>query len=104
MIPSQIAAKIGFYERIIARIKMRSVVSDPCGHIMCRDIDVDDAEVEKIQNGLFDLYESMTEIMSGGYEDVNNFMDDITYMIQDLNEYTGCLDDRAIESIEYCQN
>ena len=89
MIEGQIRAKLGFYERIIARIKMRNVVNDPCGNVGYRDIDVCDNEIAKIREGLFDLYEDIADLMSGGYEDINNMQDDITFMISDLDCYVG---------------
>ena len=89
MIEGRLIAKLGFYERIIARMKTRNVVSDPCGHVRFRDIDVDDREVTKIHNGLFDLSESLAMMIADGYEDVHNAQGDIHFMIADLQEYTG---------------
>ena len=89
MLDGKIKARIGFYERIIYRIKNRQFVSDPHGHVGFREIDVDEKEIEKICDGLYDLSESLTELLADGYEDVNNYQDDIHCMIEDLKEYCG---------------
>lgn len=89
MIEGRLIAKLGFYERIIARMKGRNFVSDPCGHLRFRDIDVDDKEVSKIHDGLFDLSESLAVMIADGYEDVHNVQGDIHFIIADLQEYTG---------------
>lgn len=94
MLDGRIRAKVGFYERIIARMKNRQIVVAPGGRAGFRDIDVDIAEVEKIYDGLFDVAEILAEMIGDGYEDIHNIKDDITFMISDLREYTGINNDR----------